>query len=344
MDLQSDPEAVTVRTVQAGSEAEGRGVKAGDRILRIGRRAVRSTWDLMAQIDGAGPEVRLEIGHGDRETLKVSLRRPALAGKLVFRSDRSGPWELWRMNADGSGLRQLTDRALEPQAAVWSPDGTQIAFEWRTPYWDIWVMDQNGGNLRRLTSFPDAETRPRWSADGRYVYFISYQWGGTAIGRINLRALRQEKLVSLADRPGWAPWRYSVYDLSPDGRTLAFPRETPQGWKLHFANRDGSNVRPVAQPGQQVALDWSPDGRRLLWAEGQEHRWWDLESEQVRSFRLPGEAWAAFAPDGESVLYDAAPSDGEKRDLCTADLTGRTLHRLTYHPANDQWGDWWAPR
>ena len=51
-----------------------------------------------------------------------------------------------------------------------------------------------------------------------------------------------------------------------------------------------------------------------------------------------------LAPDSASVIFDAPPRDGEKRDLYVADLTGKTLHRLTYHPANDQWADWWAAR
>jgi Tol biopolymer transport system component len=287
--------------------------------------------------------LRLKILRGE-EARRVTLHRPELTGKLVFRSDRAGPWELWRMNADGSDLRRLTTRGLNPQGAVWSPDGKRIAFESEAPYWDIWMMDEDGGNLRRLTDFPDAETRPRWSADGKYVYFVSYQWGGTAIGRIDLASGKQEKVVKISDTAGYAPWRFPLYDLSPDGRRLAFPQLTPRGWRLHFADADGSDVRPAGFDGEQVAIDWSPDGSRLLWSAGSAYRWLDDETNAIADFALGERAWAMLAPDSASVIFDAPPRDGEKRDLYVADLTGKTLHRLTYHPANDQWADWWAAR
>jgi Tol biopolymer transport system component len=162
---------------------------------------------------------------------------------------------------------------------------------------------------------------------------------------VSLATGEQQKVVQMADKPSWAPWRYSTYDLSPDGTTLAFPRETSGAWRLHFANPDGSNVRPAPQPGtQQVGLDWSPDGKRLLWADGSAYHVWDLEREQVSGFSLQPDGWAAFAPDGRSVVYEHRPSDNEKTDLYVVDLHGRPLHRLTYHPANDRWADWWAPK
>ncbi len=343
MELQSDPQGISVHRVDAGTEAEARGIQAGDRIVELNGTEVSESWDFMSRIDGLGPRLRLRTLRGE-EPRRVTLRRPELAGKLVFRSDRAGPWELWRMNVDGSDLRQVTTHGLDPQGAVWSPDGKRIAFECQTPYWDIWVMDEDGGHLRQLTSFPDAETRPRWSADGKYVYFISYQWGGTAIGRIDLASGKQEKIAQISDTPALAPFRFPVYDVSPDGRRLAFPVATPQGWRLHYAKADGSDVRSAGFEGEQTAIDWAPDGSRLLWSAGSAYRWLDYETKGIADFRLGERGWAMFAPDSASVIFDAPPRDAEKRDLYVADLTGKTLHRLTYHPANDHWADWWAPR
>ncbi len=344
MELETDLQGVRILKLGIDGEAKACGLKVGDRIERLDGRKVTEGWDFMARLDGLGPVLPLTVRRGE-ETVEVTLERRRWPGKLVFCSDRSGPWELWRMNADGSGLRQLTHHGLQPQGAAWSPDGKRVAFEWMTPYWDIWVMDEDGRNLQRLTSFPDAETRARWSPDGKFVYFISYQWGGTAIGRVNLATGEQQKIVQMAGKPGWAPWRYATYALSPDGTTLAFPRETSEGWKLYFANPDGSNVRLVPQPGaQQVGLDWSPDGKRLLWADGSAYHVWDLEREKVSGLALQPEGWPAFAPDSRSVVYERAPAENEKTDLYVADIYNPVRYRLTYHPANDRWADWWAPR
>jgi opacity protein-like surface antigen len=55
-------------------------------------------------------------------------------GKQIAFVDHRGAGDLYVMNADGSGLRQLTQSSLPPAAnygarqPAWSPDGSRIAF------------------------------------------------------------------------------------------------------------------------------------------------------------------------------------------------------------------------
>ena len=60
---------------------------------------------------------------------------------------------LWVMNADGSGKRPLAED-LHGNWAVWSPDGTQIAFSRNEGMGeqDIYVIGADGSGLSRLTS------------------------------------------------------------------------------------------------------------------------------------------------------------------------------------------------
>src|SRR5262245_13500018 len=61
--------------------------------------------------------------------------------------------QIWVMNADGSGKKQLT-RAAAPASSdnpVWSPDGAKLLFDTNrsgTP--EIWVIDADGSNERAL--------------------------------------------------------------------------------------------------------------------------------------------------------------------------------------------------
>jgi Tol biopolymer transport system component len=64
----------------------------------------------------------------------VVLVRPGLAafpgtnGKLVFTSTRDGNQEIYAMNADGSAQTNLSNNSATEDGAVWSPDGSRIAF------------------------------------------------------------------------------------------------------------------------------------------------------------------------------------------------------------------------
>lgn len=85
------------------------------------------------------------------------------SGQIVYQSKEGPHWELWSINADGSGLTALThprttlvDRLPSNAAPAFSPDGRHIVYvsnrddsENAGP-WRLWVMDAGGGNQHRL--------------------------------------------------------------------------------------------------------------------------------------------------------------------------------------------------
>ena len=81
--------------------------------------------------------------------------------QIVFHSRRTSTnpgltnnLDIFVMNADGSGVRQLTDTSTFEFFPVFSPDGTQIAFTGNTlaPGFDVYVMNADGSNIRQVTS------------------------------------------------------------------------------------------------------------------------------------------------------------------------------------------------
>ena len=95
---------------------------------------------------------------------------PSLQGKLVFQ--RCSGCEIYVINADGTGLRQLTD-GLDP---AWSPDGKRVAFtRWRKPSPGIYVIDEDGKNETQV--FGSEMTKsPVWSPDGKRLA-VTYKHG-----------------------------------------------------------------------------------------------------------------------------------------------------------------------
>lgn len=90
-----------------------------------------------------GPETVTDYG-GDSA--------PAAFGeRIAFMTDRDGNWEIYTVNADGSGLKRLTNRMANDGLPAWSPDGKTIAFVSDLGgVWAVWAMDPDGSNPRTL--------------------------------------------------------------------------------------------------------------------------------------------------------------------------------------------------
>lgn len=92
--------------------------------------------------------------------------------KIAFHSYRDGNWEIYLMNADGSGQTRLTNNPGEDTHPAWSPDGTRLIFNSATVgYTDIYVINADGTGLRPLTNDPAPEYDPAWSPDGSMIAF-----------------------------------------------------------------------------------------------------------------------------------------------------------------------------
>jgi Tol biopolymer transport system component len=73
---------------------------------------------------------------------------------LAFASDRTAQFEIWVVNADGSGLRQVTSGPGAKTWPAWSPDGQVIMFTLvQDGLQSLWLVDADGTNLRPFEPF-----------------------------------------------------------------------------------------------------------------------------------------------------------------------------------------------
>ncbi len=113
------------------------------------------------------------------------------ARRIVFRSYRSGNPDIFLMNADGTGVRQLTDHPGRDTFPTFCPTRNEIAFisdrdgEWdsskRYRTMDLYTLqlgpDGAPGKVRRLTDYPGHDSHPYYSSDGNWIVFTSEQGG-----------------------------------------------------------------------------------------------------------------------------------------------------------------------
>jgi Tol biopolymer transport system component len=202
-------------------------------------------------------------------------------GTIAFASARAGTFDLYTMDADGSGTRPLTATSENDRQPTWSPDGARIAFA-RGATAHLFVVDVDGSGARRVTDDQSEETDPAWSPDGSWIAYARRP-GGTSVRDLWLvrpdgsQRRRLTTLGGVAEGPSW----------SPDGRRLAFSANVGERLAIYTIQADGKNARPVVTSAFEPA--WSPDGKTIAFskdgaifalevATGEERRLTDAEN------------------------------------------------------------------
>jgi Tol biopolymer transport system component len=103
---------------------------------------------------------------------------------------RPGVLEVWVMNADGSGKRQVTHLGAASFAPYFHPDDRRIVFSSNHPEprgrnFDLWMIRDDGTSLERVTTEPTFDGFPMFSPDGKRLVFASNR-GGRVAGETNL--------------------------------------------------------------------------------------------------------------------------------------------------------------
>lgn len=71
--------------------------------------------------------------------------------EILYAANHDGDLEIYVVNADGAGRRQLTDNDKQDFFPSWSPDGATIVFSSdRSGAVELYLMDADGGNQRPL--------------------------------------------------------------------------------------------------------------------------------------------------------------------------------------------------
>jgi Tol biopolymer transport system component len=119
-------------------------------------------------------------------------------GTVYFDSNRNGSYDIYRMKADGSDVKQLTyDSNINNVAPDLSADGTKIAFfSDRDGNYEIYTMNENGDNVQRVTSNPSDDVNPVFSPDGTKLLFHSDRLGNFDLFEADLTKRNEGATVS----------------------------------------------------------------------------------------------------------------------------------------------------
>ncbi len=189
---------------------------------------------------------------------------------------------LWRSRADGTDRVQLTKPPVHAVLPAWSPDGKWIAFSAAgasAKDWKTFVLPADGGAARPIGGGDEVELGPSWSPDGASILVSGFPILHESSVRLVDLSSGAEHIVpgsaglccsnwtvdgaaiyAIGENPHrlmrydtkqrvWQEiyrGRFSVYDVTADGRWLYFDNASEKDPAIYRIAADGGNPERVA--------------------------------------------------------------------------------------------------
>ena len=267
----------------------------------------------------------------------------------------SGHSNVYTINPDGTGLRQLTHvgAAQAAGAADWSPGGAKIVYESnQTGDYRIWVMNADGSGQRRLANDPGfADLEPAWSPDGAHILFSRCDDHIGFILSCDLEVMNAAG--GGMRRLAGGHWTYVRGQYSPDGRRIVVG--TDRGGflsALWVLRADGTGLHRITRPSLEAFWPgWSPDGRRIVFTDnccqGGSNVWTVRPSgkglRELTHFSPPlQDGFASYSPNGRRIVLQFSGTCCQNFSVMNADGSG--LHAVRTGVANTFLTDWGPAR
>ncbi len=277
-----------------------------------------------------------------------NLHQKQVKGFVIWESNRTGQWELYRANLDGSDSRQLTELAkmnplpyneyLRPRV---SPDGKLVLFGYgkQNAPSEVWIIPSKGGEPKKLT----VGNPLNWSTDGKSIYFVrdSKVWQYKL--ETGEESIIYDKPVPVSGREG-----SMVGDITPNLKSAVF--RSPKA-NEYFVFDKGETIKTTGG----CEPSFTSDGKYMYWVQGpKDFRIWDVEKDvEQQLLGTPDyEKWnytyfPRISRDCKWLTFGASP---DQHDHNTSDYEifiqelkdmkpiGKPI-RITNDPRTDRWGD-----
>ena len=169
--------------------------------------------------------------------------KPTDEDRARFEKDPAYYLDLYVMNADGSGVRRLTDAPGYDGGPFFSPDGSRIVwrrFDASGMNADVYTMRLDGADVRRVTDFGAMSWAPYYHPSGEYLIFTcnKHGFGNFELFIVDVDGRKEPVRVTYTDGFDGLPV------FSPDGARLSWSSARGgSGTQIYLADWNHSAAR-----------------------------------------------------------------------------------------------------
>jgi Tol biopolymer transport system component len=231
-------------------------------------------------------------------------------GRIVFVGGQTGNADIYSMNADGSGVVNLTHDPGDDSEPAVSSDGSLIAWisDRDAGNRDVYVMNADGTDVRRLTTDPYMESWPSFSPDGtRIVFGSNIDFFFDTDPQIYVMDLDGSNVIRLTTDGSFD----DQASYSPDGSKIVFTSRRDGDPEIWVMNANGTNQHDISN---NEAFDqypaWSPDGQVIAFQTNRD------EEPEIYTMKPDGsgqtdftndhglrDEYPSWSPDGSDLLF-----------------------------------------
>jgi dipeptidyl aminopeptidase/acylaminoacyl peptidase len=235
--------------------------------------------------------------------------------------------DLYMVQVDGSGIRQMTTNPENDSQPRWSPDGKNIFFlSTRSGSQQVWRLAADGGEPDQITNFPIDVDALRVSPNGKYLVFAMAVFPGKSLEETKKILDEREKSKAsgaIYDRLYIRHW--DTWENGTRNHLFMFPIPSGPARDVMFDMEADCPSKPF---GGTEEFSIAPDGSAIVFSAkdvGRQEAWstnFDLFVAPADGSAKPKKitanpAWdsqPAFSRDGRTLAYLAMSRPGYEAD------------------------------
>ena len=229
--------------------------------------------------------------------------------KVGVENDNPINFEVYTMDADGSGILRYTFNTAFEADLSWSPEGNRLAVKsYRDENDEVYIIDLNTKDQTNITNHVNSDGSPVWSSNGELIFFqserddekgelYSYSLASKQISRFTNNDINEYSAV----------W-------SPDGTKIAFVSSKDGDDDIYLMDSTGDNlVQLTNNELNDWYPQWSPDGNSIIFTYGD----WNTDIWEIRIIGVDGTGEttlikqvdsgnASWHPDGTKIAFGSS--------------------------------------